>query len=48
MDRLATAFLDLRGMCVSTSKTEQIKRLYNDLAKFDRRPLVFEPRKPKS
>ncbi len=47
VDRLATALLDLRGMCVSASQAEQIKRLYNDLAEFDRRPLVFKLRKPK-
>lgn len=47
VDQLAVALLDLRGMCVSASQAEVIKKLYGELSEFDKRPLVFEPRKPK-
>lgn len=45
VDHLATALLDLKGMCVSASQAAVIKKLYADLTEFDRRPLVFKPRK---
>ena len=46
VDRLAIALLDLKGRCVSTSQAEAIKKLYNELDEFDKRPLVYKPRKP--
>ena len=46
VDRLATALLELKGMCVSASQAEVIKRLYDDLTEFDRKPLIFAPRTP--
>lgn len=47
VDRLVTALLDLKGMSVSASQAETIKKLFGDLDEFDVRPLVFNPRKPK-
>lgn len=47
VDSLASALLNLKGMCVSSSDAEKIKKLYNELADFDKQPLVFKARKPK-
>ncbi len=45
VDSLASALLNLKGMCVSTSEAE--KKLYKDLINFDKQPLTYKPREPK-
>ena len=41
---LAKAFVGLSGLSVTTSQAREIKRLYNNLLEFDKKPLVFKPR----
>lgn len=47
VDSLASALLDLKGMCVSSSEAGKIKKLYEDLIDFDKQPLTYKPREPK-
>lgn len=44
MDRLARALLDLRGCVLTNAKADEIKRLYDDLSDYDKRPLTFQQR----
>ncbi len=45
MDKLARALVKLRGLCVTNAQASLIKKLYHNLLEFDKRPLVFSPRK---
>ena len=47
MDSLASALLDLKGMCASSSEAKNVKKLYEDLIDFDKQPLTYKPREPK-
>ena len=47
VDHLARALLDLRGLCVTNTQAEGIKRLYSDLMEYDKKPLTFQPRQLK-
>lgn len=44
MDRLATALLQLEGLCVTNTQADHIKRLYDDLLAYDKEPIVFKAR----
>lgn len=44
VDRLARALLSLSGLSVTNTQASQIQHLYEDLAEYDKRPLVFKPR----
>lgn len=41
---LARALLQLEGLGATMSQATNIKRLYDDLLEFDKRPIVFKPR----
>lgn len=43
VDALAHALLSLKGLSVKASQVESIKRLYDNLTEFDKRPLQFSP-----
>ena len=45
MDKLARALVALQGLCVTESQASEIKKLYHNLLEFDKKPLVFSPRK---
>ena len=44
---MATAPPELKGLCVTNSQAEQIKKLYDDLLPYNREPVVFKARPPK-
>lgn len=44
VDHLARALLNLTGLCVSNSEAEEIRRLFDNLMEFDKRPIQFQPR----
>ena len=44
VDRLAHALLELRGRAITNREADDIIHLYDDLAEFDKRPLMFERR----
>ena len=44
VDELAKALVGLSGLSVTNSQAKEIKRLYDNLLEFDKRPLVFKPR----
>lgn len=48
VDRLARALIGLSGLAITNSQAREIKKLYNDLLPYDKKPLAFEPitRKP--
>jgi hypothetical protein len=48
VDALAGALLELRGLSVTASQAEKIKRLYDHLSDFDKAPLSFEARQRKA
>ena len=43
-DALARALLSLKGLSIKASQVESIKKLYQNLMEFDKRPLQFSPR----
>lgn len=43
MDKLARALVKLRGLSVSNAEASEIRKLYNNLLEFDKKPLVFQP-----
>lgn len=45
VDKLARALIDLHGLSVTKMQASAIKKLYHNLLDFDKRPLVFSPRK---
>lgn len=45
VDKLARALIKLRGLCVTDTQASEIKKLYHSLLDFDKKPLVFSPRK---
>ena len=45
IDQLATALLALSGLSVTTSQAEKIKKLYDKLLDYDKKPLIFDKRK---
>ena len=47
MDRLATALLQLKGLCVTNAQADGIKKLYDDLLDYDKQPIIFKARPPK-
>ena len=44
VDHLACALLELRGQAITNREADGIICLYEDMAEFDKRPLMFERR----
>jgi hypothetical protein len=45
VDDLAKALTELDGLAVSTSQAQEIEHLYNRLVDYDKRPILFHPRR---
>ena len=47
VDHLARALLCLRGLCVTNTQAAEIQQLYSELLDYDKKSLIFQPRKMK-
>ena len=43
VDQLARALIDLSGLAVTNSQAREIKKLYEALSLYDKKPLEFRP-----